>query len=284
LTNKAHAAWLLVLGMAFGGSGAWAAAPSGGFSIKLVGQHANFLKGHARVAVPAYQISYITSQQATAVSSISARTRLSMVLTGLDESMMRALVDEAHADLKTRFEAAGIAVASDEQAQAVASGMERVPNNMELGGGGPGITIGRSIKQGYVTLGATAAPALTAYRTMGKMSAFGALAGKKMGKPGLELGAILFMPSLTLDFAQMSAETGRDFLGPNKAPVDGQVTFTISAATTVTNVVSPAPLGCIVPGAIRLEKDAVSTASFATVEEGGAAVRVGAMAAIADEN
>lgn len=266
-------------------SSASQAAP-GTFALKLTGASNGLFKGHAKVAIPAYQINFITSQQATAVSSISVRTRLNMVLTGIDESTMRGLVDEAHADLRSRFEAAGFTVATDEQAQAVvaASGMELVPNNIEFGGGGGGITIGKSIKKGYVTLGAKAAPAMTAYRTMGKMSAFGGLAGKKMGKPGGELDAVLFMPSLTLDFAQMSADTGSGFLGRKKASVDGNIAFSINALTTITNVVNPAPLGFITPGTIGFAKDAVSLARFATVEEGGAAVRVGSMGTIADEN
>ena len=73
---------------------------------------------------------------------------------------MRKLADEAYADLRAQFEAAGVPVISEAETQAMVTqaGMERLPGNMEKGGGGPGITIGKSLKRGYVTYGASGAP------------------------------------------------------------------------------------------------------------------------------
>src|SRR5215217_1715210 len=55
-------------------------------------------KGHPNVVIPAYHVNFITSQQATAVATIGARSRLAMVLAGVDEPVMRKLTDEARSE------------------------------------------------------------------------------------------------------------------------------------------------------------------------------------------
>ena len=71
------------------------------------------IKGHANFAVPTYHLNFVTSHQATAVASISARTRLAMVLVGPDETIMRRLTDEAYADFRAQMTAAGIPLLSE---------------------------------------------------------------------------------------------------------------------------------------------------------------------------
>ncbi len=264
------------------------AAPAGAetFQVKLTPQFAQLFKGHAKVAIPSYHINYITSQQATAVATIGARTRLAMVLAGVDEATMRGLADEAYLDLRKQFAAAGVELVPEAATQAMVAeaGLERLPGNMEKGGGGPGITIGKSLRRGYVTYGAAGAPALAAYRTMSQMQSFGPMQGAKLAMPAWNLDANLVMPSLIIDFAEMSAQTGSDFLGRAKASTSGEVRFMIRQASTVSSI-NPMNKGYgSAPGGMRLEKDAVSKTSFATVEKGGAAVRVGSMTAIADDN
>ena len=259
------------------------------FAVKLTPQFAAMFKGHAKVAIPSYHVNYVTSQQATAVAGIGARTRLAMVLAGVDEATMRKLADEAYADLRAQFEAAGVPVISEAETQAMVTqaGMERLPGNMEKGGGGPGITIGKSLKRGYVTYGASGAPALAAYRTMSSplgVTGFGALGGGKLAAPAYALDANLVMPSLLIDFANMSADTGSDFLGRAKASTSGGAAFIIRMGSTVSTL-NPANKGMgATPGGMRPDKDLISPTRFARVEEGGAAVRVGSMTAIADDN
>lgn len=261
-------------------------------TVKFVGQNDGMFKGHQRVVIPTYHVNFITSQQATAVATIGARTRLAMVLAGIDEPTMRKLTDEAYADLKAQFTAAGIEVVSEADAQALVatSGMERIPGNMAKAGGGPGITIGKSLRRGYVIFGATDAPALAAYRMPESQTGFGAMAvagqigaGGKMAKPAWELDANVLIPSLTVDFAQMEASTGQGLFGAT-ANASGAVKFMIRT-DSVTNTVNPAGGGRFsTPGALRMAKDSVSTTRFATIEEGGAPVRVGSMGTWVDEN
>lgn len=259
-------------------------------TVKWVNQHDGLFKGHKRVVIPAYHVNFITSQQATAVATIGARSRLAMVLAGTDEATLRKLTDEAYADLKAQFAAAGIDVVSEAEAKALveASGMERMPGNMTRTGGGPGITIGKSLRRGFVTFGATDAPALAAYKLPESQTGFGAMAaagqigaGGKMAKPAWDLDANVLVPSLTLDFAEMEAATGQGMFGAT-ANASGAVKF-ILRADSPTHTLNPAGGGRFsTPGALRPAKDFVSKTRFATVEQGAAPVR--SMGNWVDEN
>ena len=53
------------------------------FNIQMTGQNRSFLRGD-RFVIPTYHLNFVTSQQATSVVSIGARTRLAMVRQGVD--------------------------------------------------------------------------------------------------------------------------------------------------------------------------------------------------------
>ncbi|MBP7705530.1 MAG: hypothetical protein KA105_09650 [Caulobacter sp.] len=258
-------------------------------AVKWVTQFDSMFKGHQRVVIPAYHINFIVWQQATAAASIAARSRLVLLLTGIDVPTLRKLTDEAYADLKAQFVAAGIGVASEADAQAMVAtaGMERLPGNMITVGGGKSITIGKSVRRGFVTLGATDAPALTAYRLPESQTGLGAIAaagqinaGAKMVKPAWDLDATIVVPSLTLDFAEMQADNGGMFGG--YANSSGQVKFRIDMDSPV-HTLNPTLNGRSAnPGGLRPNKDVVSQTPFATVEKGGAQVR--SMGTWVDEN
>lgn len=249
-------------------------------AVKWVTQFDSQFKGHKRVAIPAYHINFIVWQQATASASIAAKSRLVMLLTGVDVPTLRKLTDEAYADLKAQFAAAGIEVVpeADAQAMVAAGGMERLPGNMATVGGGKSITIGKSVRRGFVTLGATDAPALTAYRLpesqtgFGQMAAIGQInAGTKMYKSAWDLDANIVIPSLTLDFAEMEADNGGMFGGYARA--EGSVRFRIDMDSP-THTLNPAGGGKFgTPGALRPGKDVVSQTPFATIDKGAAGVR-----------
>ena len=249
-------------------------------TVKWAYTHASMFKGHKRVAIPAYHINFIVWQQATAAASIATRSRLVLLMTGVDIATMRKLTDEAYADLRAQFTAAGIEVVSEADAKAMVAtaGMERLPGNMAAVGGGPGITIGKSVRRGFVTIGAAEAPALTAYRLPESQTGFGAMAaatqinaGAKMYKSAWDLDANILVPSLTLDFAQMEADNGGMFGGATRT--SGVIKFRIDmdSPTWTLNPASGGRFGT--PGGLRPAKDVVSQTPFATVEEGAAGVR-----------
>lgn len=258
-------------------------------TVKWAYTHNGMFKGHRRVAIPAYHINFIVWQQATAAASIGARSRLAILLTGVDIPTLRKLTDEAYTDLKAQFTAAGIGVVpeTDARAMVAAAGMERLPGNMVTVGGGPGITIGKSVRRGFVTIGATDAPALTAYRQPESQTGLGAMAaatqlnaGARMYKSAWDLDANILVPSLTLDFAAMEASTGGMFGGV--ASAGGSIRFRIDmdSPTWTLNPASGGRFGT--PGGLRPVRDVVSQTPFATVEEGGAGVR--SMGTWVDEN
>jgi len=257
-------------------------------TVPLTGHHKGFIAGHANVAIPAYHVNFVTSHQATASASVMAKTRLAMVLEGPDAELMRRLTDEAYDDLVTQMKAAGLSVLSAEQAVAIAQPMQKIAGNFEKSDIKGGITIGKSLRRGWVTFGAAKAPALMALRHLnspnGMVSGFGMLELGKMNKAAGAADTVLVMPSLTLDFAAMSADTGKDFLGRDKATAEGKVGFSVLAGSPVTfqNPAKNPNYGT--PGALYPKKDVVSVTAFATVEKGGAAVRVGTLTPIADEN
>jgi hypothetical protein len=248
-------------------------APAEMLPVRMTGQHGAHYKGRSRLAVISYSINYIIAQQATAVGGWGTRARVASTLAGVDESTMRALANEAHADLKAQFAAAGIPVASDAEAKGVLTqaGVELIPGNRDDGGGTGGITIGTSVKKAYVSFGADAAPLTNLYQSGGKVGGLGMIAtmgrANKLNRPGEAIDAVLLSPSLTLDFAEMEANRGS-----RGASAGGSVVFKVRVESPV-NIQNPAKMGFGTPGMMRPDKDYASAMPFAAVDTGGADVR-----------
>ncbi|MET0294015.1 MAG: hypothetical protein ABW042_03285 [Phenylobacterium sp.] len=252
---------------------------------KLTGSDQKFFKMRKRVAVPAYHMTYITQQQGTAVASIGARSRLNLMLEGVDEASMQALADEAHADLVGRFKAAGFDVLSQDEARALIAGLESFPREtVEVG---RSITIGKSVKIGWTALGARDAPILRAYHNPASptgavgLSVIGA--NGKLGAAARQADAVAVIPALLVDFADMETKAGADFLGRPAAGVNAALRFGLRGTSSVT-LVSAGDRGPGYFGAWRLGKDFNLIGPFATVQEGGAGVRTGSMGPQADSN
>lgn len=260
----------------------FAAARADTFAVRMTGQHRGVLRG-AAFAIPTYHVNFVTSQQATSVASIGARTRLALVMDGPTQAVMRGLTNDAYADLRAQMEAAGLALVSIEETQGLvrASGLAPLPGNVEIAGIGPGITIGSSLKRGWATFGPDAAPALspllnmrgagrTGFAAIGAIGAMNAL-GPVARQPGMA-DKVVFAPSLVLDFARMEAR--RPGLFSSGASVSGNIAFGLLAASRVT-AHKPAPRGPGTPGGFAPREDVFSETPFATVVQGGAAVRAG---------
>lgn len=200
------------------------------FPIKIASHDKNYFKGANAVVLPSYQITFITETQATAVGG-GARARNTKVLAGVDEATMRRLADEAHADLRAQFAAAGLPVASDDAAQAMiaANTIPLQPDNRYVVEAKGGITVNKSLRQSYISVGATNAPLLAPYRA--ELAANGA---NYMGMTpfnnrlvkGQPNGTLAVVPNLVIDFANMGAAVSS---GPRKttASAGGSATFGI---------------------------------------------------------
>lgn len=270
--------------MALGAASAlpFGAARAESFDIRMTGQNRGSLRG-AGFAIPTYHVNFVTSQQATSVASIGARTRLAVVMEGPDQALMRRLTNEAYVDLRAQMEAAGLALVSIEDTRAMtrASGMAEVPGNAEISGIGPGITVGSSLRKGWASFGPDAAPALspllnmrgagqTGFAAIGAIAATGAL-GPMARQRGMA-DKVALAPSLVLDFARMDAR--RPGLFGGAASVGGNIAFGVLAASKVT-AHKPAAVGPGTPGGFAPREDVFSPTPFANVVEGGAAVRAG---------
>lgn len=271
--------WIAALAFAMAVS-APLAAVADTFDIRMTGQSRNFLRGD-RFVIPTYHVNFVTSQQATSVVSIGARTRLAMVLQGVDQATMRRLADEAYADLRTQMEAAGLTVIGAEEARAMteAAGLERIPNNIDVAGIGPGITVGSSIRRGWVTVGPEAAPAIRGVGSMGnslaRIGAFGALGG--FNRTPNSAGLVAFAPALTLDFVRMQAARGGLF--GNTASTSGQVAFGVLMSPTITAQKPVGRMNTGTPGQFGPRADVFTQTPFAELIQGGAAVRAGPLLA-----
>lgn len=200
------------------------------FPIRIASHDKNYFKGSSTIVLPTYQLTFITENQATAVGG-GARARNNKVLAGVDEATMRKLADEAHADLRAQFVAAGMPVASDETAQAMvaANTIPLQPDNRYVVQARGGITVNKSLRQSYISVGATKAPLLAPYKSelaangsnFMSMTPFNNRLVK--GQPN---GTLAVVPNLVIDFANMSANVQS---GPRKntASAGGSATFGI---------------------------------------------------------
>lgn len=222
-------------------------------------------------AIPAYQLTFFTAHQSTAQADIGVRSRLTATLTGITDPQLRALTDAAYLDLKAQFAAAGISLLPQDQVTAavVAGGSKLAPGNAEVKDIRGGIAIGGSVRKAYVAMGASEAPMIeglhraTATGAGGILSRFGAQ--NELGDATKKLNAVLFMPSLVIDFADSDAKNGRDFLGRKRAMVSTDLGFTVSSVSKVSLSTAMNNGRAVTPGTMSLTKDYRVDTPFAAV-------------------
>lgn len=220
----------------------------------------------ANIALLSYGINFVTGQRASANASVGTKARAGVTLSGVDEAVMRKLANEAHADLKVQLLAAGVPMIDDATVADTArmAGVVLLPGNRDENRDG-GMVIGSGVKKAYVSVGADTAPLTDLYQSAGKVGGFGMLAtfgkGNKLSKPAIALGAVFVSPSLTIDFADADARTGRTLAGSQRASVDIDTEFSIRSPSPVNFQVgqkaSIAP-----PGMMMVTKDVVIDAPF----------------------
>lgn len=202
------------------------------FPVKMASYQKGYFKGFSSVILPSYNLTFITATQATAVGG-GAASRLNKVLYGVDEAAMRRMADEAHADLRYQFAAAGIPVASNETAQAMvaASGIALQPGNVDMfKSSGGGITLNQSLRRSWVSVGPKNAPMLVPFKpdlnnTSGSNYTVQAKANETMGK-GQADGAMIVVPTLVLDFANVGGSVSSNMRGTT-ATTSGGAAFSI---------------------------------------------------------
>lgn len=240
------------------------------FPLKWASYNNAYFRGSNRIVLPTYQITYIVSQQATAVGG-GAKARSTMTLTGIDEALMRRLADEAQADLRAQLVAAGFPLASDQEAQAMvaANGIPLVPGNIHVERNEGGITVNKSVKLSYVTVGASAAPSLEPYRYGANY--LGMIKFNNQIAKGQPQNTLAVIPHLVLDFASMGAWVNSNTRW-SQASVGGALGFTMRGVSSGIFFVKVLDRDRMFPFFIRPEIDVAVSTPFARVEAGGAEV------------
>ena len=278
---------ILVASMAFAMAlAAPMAAVAEAFNIQMTGQHRGVVRGQ-RFLIPTYHVNFVTSQQATSVVSIGSRARLAMVLQGVSQADMRRLTNAAFEDLRAQMAAAGLTLISVEEARTMTqeSGIRELPGNLEVAGIGPGITIGSSIRRGWVTMGPDAAPALAPLATMrGQLNQIGAIqAMTPFNRVPNSADLVVIAPSLVIDFVRMQAARGGMFGGA--ASTSGQVGFGVLMTSRVAAQKPAGRMNVGTPGGFAPRADVFTATPFAEIVTGGAAVRAGVgLSDTVDEN
>lgn len=247
------------------------------FPVKMASYQKGYFKGFTSVALPSYNFTLITANQATAVGG-GAASRLNAVLVGIDQAEMRKMADEAHADLRAQFVAAGIPVADDATTGGLtkANGVAFHPGNYEAVKVSGGITLNKSLRQSWASVGPTAAPMLTAYKpdltnTSGSNYAAQARMSNTLAK-GHPDGALLVMPTLVLDFAAMEAGASTNLRGTT-ATTSGKAAFAIRGVASGISYAKVYNKGkAVFAFYTRPEGDYYSKAPFATALAGAATV------------
>lgn len=250
------------------------------FGFKFLGGTGQLFRAPA-FAIPSYQITFFTAHQSTAVADVGVRSRLTATLVGVSDAKMRALTDAAHADLKAQFAAAGISLlpADKVKAAVLAGGSKLSPDNRDVKTIKGGITIGKSIRKAYVAYGAAEAPMIdglheaTATGAGGILSSWGAK--NKLGDATKALNAVLFMPSLVIDFADSDAKSGRDFLGRKRAMTSTDLGFTVASTSRINLSTAMGDGRFVTPGALFLSKDYRVDTPFANPVDGASLSAMG---------
>lgn len=250
----------LLIAASIGGLFSPAVAWARTFRVRLVGHTALMLRG-GPVAIPSYQIVFFTEQQATAKAGETI-SRSSFNLVGVPEAAMRRLADEAHADLVAQLATAGVAQVPQPQTAAAltASGVELAPDNADLTSIGPDITsekrIFTSLRKAYAAYGAPAAPLIKGlHAPEGKSLPFRESPSllAKLAFMARAQKSILVMPSLNIDFGQVSVTAFNDF-GGSGAGAEGVMSFGIAPFSEALLVSIPPGGKRVSDGAMRIQR------------------------------
>ncbi len=243
--------------------------------IPLRGGDVRTLGSGARVIVPAYGVTVITAQNVRAVSqgalgggfgggstrSASVRT----VLAGLSPAIYQQIADEAHADLLQRLAAAGIAVASAQEAAQAAAAAPRVPGNALDGSAGSTILGGSSST--WRTVGAGAAPliaGLSGEEAGGGLGGLAVIGGNSAAQAlATSSGGLVVMPLLRLDYVSLSS-SGRSLLS-GRANAEATARFSVVAGSKATVAVRRQGMGAADIAALSVPEAVGTDEPFATM-------------------
>jgi hypothetical protein len=196
-----------------------------------------------KLAVAGYNVAAFTEGKVSGTAgtgilnrtNYGARSTMELTATGIDAAMLTRVADAASADLVAQLSAAGFDVVSP-------ADVSRAEHFSTLKAGGAPSTK-KMTTEGGKKSAIVAGPSGFGVRTVGvgiPEQGFGAMASNPYSnapaKLSNELDAVLVMPALLLDFADMKGSRNLSRFSP--ATTEADLSFSISPMTTITTTVS----------------------------------------------
>ena len=214
-----------------------------------------------KIALVGYNVGGYTTATATGKASgdllgysQGSRTTITMNASGITPEILQRVSDSAHDDLVAKLTNAGFQVVTAQQVKAT-------PSSTKLKFGEPTYqtTLTTDLGKKTIIVAGPSGVGTQKHVAIGKR----ALSGNAIIKPSKELGAVMLMPNLVLDFAALKAKGGAM---TTRSSASGNVRFAIDTASQMNFQASK---GRFLDGWLNygIKKPVVSDASFAVLSE-----------------
>lgn len=214
-----------------------------------------------KIALVGYNVGGYTTATATGKASgdllgysQGSRTTITMNASGITPEILQRVADSAHDDLAAKLTKAGFQVVTAQQVKATPSS-----GNLKFGEPTYQTTLTTDLGKKTVIVAGPTGVGTQKHVAIGK----GALSGNAIIKPSKELGAVMLMPNLVLDFAALKAKGGAM---TTRSSASGNVRFAIDTASQMNFQASK---GRFLDGWLNygIKKPVISDANFAVLSE-----------------
>ena len=214
-----------------------------------------------KIALVGYNVGGYTTATATGKASgdllgysQGSRTTITMNASGITPEILQRVSDSAHDDLVAKLTKAGFQVVSAQQVKATPSS-----GNLKFGEPTYQTTLTTDLGKKTIIVAGPSGVGTQKHVAIGKR----ALSGNAIIKPSKELGAVMLMPNLVLDFAALKAKGGAM---TTRSSSSGNVRFAIDTASQMNFQASK---GRFLDGWLNygIKKPIVSDANFAVLSE-----------------
>ena len=230
-------------------------------TIKKMSGKTKILGMQPKIALVGYNVGGYTTATATGKASgdllgysQGSRTTITMNASGITPEILQRVSDSAHDDLVAKLTQAGFQVVTAQQVKATPSS-----GNLKFGEQTYQTTLTTDLGKKTVIVAGPTGVGTQKHVAIGK----GALSGNAIIKPSKELGAIMLMPNLVLDFAALKAKGGAM---TTRSSASGNVRFAIDTASQMNFQASK---GRFLDGWLNygIKNPVISDANFAVLSE-----------------
>lgn len=230
-------------------------------TMKKLSGKTKILSMQPKIALVGYNVGGYTTATATGKASgdllgysQGSRTTITMNASGITPEILQRVADSAHDDLAAKLTKAGFQVVTAQQVKATPSS-----GNLKFGEPTYQTTLTTDLGKKTVIVAGPSGVGTQKHVAIGK----GALSGNAIIKPSKELGAVMLMPNLVLDFAALKAKGGAM---TTRSSASGNVRFAIDTASQMNFQASK---GRFLDGWLNygIKNPVISDANFAALSE-----------------